>query len=160
MAKTDFKFATRLRVRWSECDAQGIVFYGVYLDYIEVAQGEYYRNLGLRLYDPEGRRSFDTATVKATLEYRSPARVDETLDIHMRVARIGTSSLTSRYEIYGADTGLLVLEAEVVAVDYDAESGAPRRVPDGLRAVIDIFEATGGAPPLKDYADLSGLAFE
>ena len=158
MARTDFKFATQLRVRWSECDAQGIVFYGVYLDYLDVAQAEYYRNLGLRLYDPEGRRSFDTATVKATLEYRSPARVDETLAVHARVARIGSTSITYRYEVYGADTGLLVVEAEVVAVDYDAEAGASRRVPDGLRAAIDIFEATGVAPPLKDYPDLSGLA--
>ena len=90
MAKTDFKFATQLRVRWSEGDAQGIVFYGVYLDYLDVAQAEYYRNLGLRLYDPEGRRSFDTATVKATLEYRSPARVDDTLDVHARVGDLNT----------------------------------------------------------------------
>ena len=160
MAKTDFKFATRIRVRWSECDAQGIVFNGVYMDYLEVVQGEYYRNLGFRLYDPEGRRTFDTATVKATLEYRSPARVDENLDVHMRVARIGTSSLTARYEIYGKVGGMLVLEAEIVAVNYDSESGSSRRVPDGLRAAIDMFEATGVAPPLKDYPDLSGLAFE
>ena len=160
MAKTEFKFATRIRVRWSECDAQGIVFYGVYLDYLEVAQGEYFRNLGFRLYDPEGRRSFDTATVKATLEYRSPAHVDDTLEVHARVARIGTTSLTSRYEIYGADTGLLVLDAEIVAVDYDADSGDSRRVPDGLRSAIEIFEATGVAPSLKDYPDLSALALE
>ena len=160
MAKTDFKFSTRLRVRWSECDAQGIVFYGVYLDYLEVAQGGYYRNLGFRLYDPVGRRTFDTATVKVTLEYRSPARIDDALDIHVRVAQIGTTSLMSRYEIYGGDTGLLVVEAEVVAVNYDAESGESRPVPDGLRAAIDIFEATGVAPRLKDYRDLSGLALE
>jgi acyl-CoA thioester hydrolase len=159
MARTDFKFSTRLRVRWSECDAQGIVFYGVYVDYLEVAQGDYYRNLGFRLYDPEGRRTFDTATVKATLEYRSPARVDDTLEIHARIAQIGTSSITYRYEAYCLDTGLLVLDAEVVCVDYDAESSASRPVPDGLRAAIEVFEATGVAPPLEDYPDLSGLSF-
>ena len=40
MAKTDFQFATQLRVRWSECDAQGIVYYGAYMDYLDVAQSE------------------------------------------------------------------------------------------------------------------------
>jgi len=46
MAIEDFKFHTSLRVRWMECDAQGIVYNGSYMDYLEVGQAEYYRNLG------------------------------------------------------------------------------------------------------------------
>ena len=38
MAKSDFKFHTSLRVRWMECDAQGIVYNGAYMDYLEVGQ--------------------------------------------------------------------------------------------------------------------------
>jgi len=160
MAKTDFKFSTRLRVRWSECDAQGIVYYGAYMDYLDVAQSEYFRKLGLRTHDPKVRQFFDTITVKATLEYRTPARLDELLDIHMRVAHIGTSSLATSYEIYGVDADALVLEAEVVAVNYDIEAGAKRRVPDGLRAAIEEFESSGVVLSLRSYPDLAGLAFD
>ena len=50
MPKSDFKFSTELRVRWMECDAQGIVFNGAYLGYLEIAQAEYFRNLGFSIY--------------------------------------------------------------------------------------------------------------
>ena len=41
MAKSDFRFKTSIRVRWMECDAQGIVYNGAYLGYLEVGQAEY-----------------------------------------------------------------------------------------------------------------------
>ena len=72
MAKEEFKFKFRLRVRWGECDAQGIVFNAQYMNFIEVAQAEYFRNMGLRLYSEELRSRFDLATVKATFEFMSP----------------------------------------------------------------------------------------
>ena len=67
MPKKDFRFKYRLRVRWGECDAQGIVFNAQYMNYIEVGQAEYFRNLGMPHYSEEIRRRFDLATVKATL---------------------------------------------------------------------------------------------
>ena len=51
MAKPEFRFHHSLRVRWFECDAQGIVFNNAYLSFVEIAMVEYYRNLGLRLYN-------------------------------------------------------------------------------------------------------------
>ena len=95
MTADRFRFRCRIRVRWAECDAQGIVFNGAYFSYLEVAMAAYYRNLGIALYDPEGRRHFDTATVKATLEYVSPARVDDVLDASTGVSS-GLGTLASR----------------------------------------------------------------
>ena len=46
MARSDFRFTHSLRVRWSEVDRQGIVFNGNYLNYFDVAMGEYWRALG------------------------------------------------------------------------------------------------------------------
>ena len=98
----DFRFKCRIRVRWAECDAQGIVFNGAYFSYLEVAMAAYYRNLGIALYDPEGRRHFDTATVKATLEYISPALVDDiststgvSSGLGTRASRLGRRSTTA-----------------------------------------------------------------
>ena len=47
MSKLDFNFKHTLRVRWKECDIQGIAYYGSYIDFIDVAQAEYFRNLGI-----------------------------------------------------------------------------------------------------------------
>ena len=70
MPKGDFKFHASLRVRWMECDAQGIVYNGSYMDYLEVGQAEYYRNLGFSIYKIAERGYFDTAVVKVTLSSR------------------------------------------------------------------------------------------
>lgn len=143
MPKEDFRFSCELRVRWGECDAQGIVFNTQYMNFIEVAQAEYFRNLGMRIYDANSRRYFDLATVKATLEYMAPARVDDMLEIYIGVARIGNSSLTLNAEMYLADGAQPIHRAEVVYVDYDAELGKARAVPDDVRQLIVDFERSG-----------------
>ena len=158
MPKEDFRFNCDLRVRWADCDAQGIVFNGGYFEFLEVAQAEYFRNLGFILYDSDGRRHFDTATVKATLEYLSPARVDDVLEVRWKVERVGNSSLTTRSEIYNALTGTLLLRAEVVYVDFDSAAAVSRNVPDDMRALIETFEETGVVIPLDDLPGLEGLA--
>ena len=157
MPKDDFRFFCVERVRWSDCDAQGIVFNGAYFNYLEVAQAEYFRNLGFILYHPDGRRHFDTATVKATLEYLSPARVDDLIDIRWKVERIGNSSLTTRSEIYSRASGDLLLRAEIIYVDFDSDAGVSRRVPDDLRTLIETYENTGEVIPLDRLPQLTGL---
>ena len=158
MSSDEFRFKCTERVRWSDCDAQGIVFNGSYFDYLEVAQADYFRNLGFVLYDPDGRRHFDTATVKATLEYISPARVDDLIDICWKVERIGNSSLTTRSEIHNRASGDLLLRAEIIYVNFDSDAGVSRPVPDDLRTLIETYENTGAVISLDDLPGLSGLA--
>ena len=121
MSKDDFRFHFKLRVRWSEGDAQGIVFNARYLEYLEIAQSEYYRNLGILLYDEAQRTYFDTATVKITVQFKAPARVDELLEIHCRVGVIGSTSMAQHTEIYRDGTEELLTVGETVYVDYDSE---------------------------------------
>ncbi len=102
MPKSEFKFSTPVRVRWMECDAQGIVFNGAYLGYLEIAQAEYFRNLGFSIYRIAQNGYFDSAVVKADLAFKAPARVDEVLELFARVARIGNTSITLLVEIYAA----------------------------------------------------------
>ena len=149
MPKEDFRFKFRLRVRWGECDAQGIVFNAQYMNYIEVAQAEYFRTLGMAHYSEEVRRRFDLATVKATLEYLAPARVDDILDICTRVSRIGNSSITFRTEMYLPGEGAPCTRAEVIYANFDAGTGIPRSVPDDIRKLVDSFE-NGNADPMTD----------
>ena len=154
MSKSDFRFHFTLRVRWSECDAQGIVFNGRYLDYLEIAQSEYYRNLGMLLYDEFQRTYFDTATVKITVEFKAPARVDELLDIYSRVAAIGSTSMTQHTEIYRDGTDELLTRGETVYVDYDSDKGVARVVPDDVRELVEHFERTGEVLPIERFPNL------
>ncbi len=142
VSKNDFKFHCAVRVRWSESDAQGIVYNARYFDYIEVAQVEYFRNLGIALYDEDSRRRFDTATVKATLEFKSPARVDDLLNVYTRVSGIGSSSFTMESELYRQCSNELLVRAELVYVNYDSDAGASRVVPKEVRAAIEAIEGT------------------
>ena len=140
MPKRDFNFKHRLRVRWGECDAQGIVFNAQYMNYIEVAQAEYFRNLGMRHYSEEVRLRFDLATVKATLEYTAPTRVDDLLDIYTRVSRLGNSSITFVTEMYLPGMDAPCNKGEVIYANFDAVTGVPRRIPDDIRKTIEDFE--------------------
>ena len=158
MHSVEFRFNCVVRVRWSECDAQGIVFNGAYFEYLEVAQSEYFRNLGFAIYDPDGRRHFDTATVKATLEYISPARVDDLLNIYWKVERIGNSSITTRCRIYSRASGEPLLRAEIIYVNFDSDAGVSRRVPDDMRTLIETYENNGKIIPLDELPQLAGLA--
>ena len=154
MPKSEFKFSTPVRVRWMECDAQGIVFNGAYLGYLEIAQAEYFRNLGFSIYRIAQNGYFDSAVVKADLEFKAPARVDEVLELFARVARIGNTSITLLVEIYAADSDKVLTYIEAVYVGFYAESGTTRRVPDAIRSLVEHFEAVGETLGLEDFPEL------
>ena len=143
MRKLDFRFKHTLRVRWRECDIQGIAYYGSYIDFIDVAQAEYFRNLGILTHQAIGRKNFDLAAVKVTLEYKSPARMDELIDIFFRVEKIGRTSIDVRSEIYRSDTDELLCFGQTISVNFDSELGKSREVPGEIRDKIDKFESTG-----------------
>jgi acyl-CoA thioester hydrolase len=124
------------------------------MQYLEVGCSEYYRNLGLRVYDEKLRDQFDLATVKATLEYKRPVRVDDMMVLYVRASRIGNTSLTHQMEIYLEGTAELHHRAEIVLVDYDTDSGAARQVLDGIRDLIAHYERTGEVLPLDRFPDL------
>ena len=155
-----FRFGHSVRVRWQECDAQGIAFNGSYLGWLEIAQAEYFRNLGFSIYRIAAAGYFDSAVVKATLEYRAPVRVDELLDLRARVTRIGNTSLTLQAGIFRQDDADSPDDApatviEAVYVGFDADTGGTRRVPDAIRALVERWEADGEILPLSDFPELA-----
>ena len=143
MSKLDFKFKHTLRVRWKECDIQGIAYYGSYIDFIDVAQAEYFRNLGILTHQPNDRKVFDLAAVRVTLEYKSPAKIDELIDIFLRVEKIGRTSIDKRSEIYRSDTDELLCSVQSISVNFDSELEKSRVVPTEIKDIIDQFESAG-----------------
>ncbi len=100
MSETDFTFFHPLRVRWSECDAQGIVFNVNYFLYFDVAMTEYMRALGFSFIGPEALEFY---TVRAEADYRGSAVFDDELRIGVRCARLGTTSMSAAFIILRGD---------------------------------------------------------
>ena len=154
MPKSDFKFKTGFRVRWMECDAQGIVFNGAYLGYLELSTAEYWRNLGIGIYHLPRSGYFDLAVVKTTIEFRSPTLVDEIVEACVRVSRIGNSSMDMQMELYRPEPETLLTTIDAVYVGYDAATRTSRRVPDTFRELIGHYEETGEALHLSRFPEL------
>ena len=134
--KPPFKFSSLTRVGFSDTDAQGIVYYGRYFPYFDVARVEYFRHLRLLYADFEG----DLVLRALDIEYLAPARFDDLLEVFIRVERIGRTSITFEMQGYRVDDDLFLAEAHqtVVHVDLDERRACP--VPDVVRAKIREFE--------------------
>lgn len=138
MKRTEFRFAERLRVRWAEIDAQKIVFNGHYLTYIDTAVGGYWRALALPYEQTMEYLGGDLYVRRATLEYEGSARYDDVLDVGVRCARVGNSSMVITAGVFRADE--LLVSAELVYVFADPATQTAKPVPQELRDVLQAFE--------------------
>jgi acyl-CoA thioester hydrolase len=126
-------FTHRLRVRYSECDQQGVVFNGHYLFYYDVALNELWRDR-IGLYHEMVSRGFDVVVAEATLRYRAAARFDDELDIAMPVKHLGTTSLVITPEFRVGDT--LIADGEIRHVFVDPETLGKKAMPDDVKAAL------------------------
>jgi acyl-CoA thioester hydrolase len=141
-------FRLFLRVRYSECDAQGIVFNARWADYVDIAVGEFSRAL-FGSVDPQVT-GIDWRLVKQTIEWRASARYDDVLDCRVSTVRVGTTSFTlaTQFRRYGEDAELA--RAETVYVAF-APGGGKQAVSAGHRRVLER-----GAPGIVvDHAGVS-----
>ncbi len=143
MARAQFRFHHRLRVRWAEVDRQGIVFNGHYLAYFDVGITEYYRALGYPYPDGLARHGTDLFVRKAEIEYQAPAHYDDEIDLYVRVERLGRSSFDFRIEIFRTDD--LLVSGKVIYVNADPVARKSAPLPEFLREAIQAFEHTAPA---------------
>ncbi len=107
MKRSDFRFLDRLRVRWAEVDMQKIVFNGHYLMYFDTAVAGYWRAMALPYHETMEQLQGDLFVRKATLEYEASAHLDDLLEVGVRCARIGNSSLTFEMGVLRGETLLV-----------------------------------------------------
>lgn len=139
MKRNEFRFAERLRVRWVEVDMQKIVFNGHYLMYFDTAMGSYWRSLAMPYAETMEYLGGDLFVRKATVEYHGSARYDDVLDVGVRCARIGNSSLVFHCAAFRHDQPLV--SGELVYVFADPATQTSKAVPQELRDVLQGFEA-------------------
>ena len=133
-----FRYSSEIRVRLPETDALGVVYHGYFLTYFDVARMDYLRGLGLL----EQFRSGESLNlvVHASADFRSPARFDDVLVVHVRVRKIGDSSVTFDFRVDQKADGRLVAEGRSVHSFIDSKTWAPHRVPEEFRAAVRAFE--------------------
>jgi acyl-CoA thioester hydrolase len=131
-----FRFSARTRVGFSDTDAQGIVYYGRYNPYFDLARVEYHRSLGLLHRDTGG----DFVMRANDVEYFAPARFDDELEIHCRVSRVGRTSVTFEFAAHRLPDGVLMVTAHQTLVYIDLAERKATPVPDGYRSAIEAFE--------------------
>ena len=134
--KAPFKLSARTRVGFSDTDAQGIVYYGRYNPYFDLARVEYLRSLGLLRYEGAGEFVMRANDV----EYFAPARFDDELEIHVRIARVGRTSLTYEFAAHKLPDGTLLVTAHQTLVYVDLVERKACPVPDDYRAKVLALE--------------------
>lgn len=140
MARSEFKFHVRKRVRYAEIDAQAVVFNSRYLEYFDIGITEYWRAAGV--YDRWPLRdSPEFHVARAEVDYKAPILLDEEVDICVRCSRVGRSSMTFLFELHGANKEDLRAAGLEVSVHVAEAQGAATPVPDDF---VDLFEKFEG----------------
>lgn len=132
LAPDAYSFHHRIRVRFAETDAMGIVHHSRYLPYLEEARVEYLRSIG-HPYDRERDRGVDYAVIEAHLTYRRALRFDDLVTVRLAVAG-GTRATFAIHYLLTVDD-VAVATATTVHACVDA-AGRPVRLPDWLRELV------------------------
>jgi acyl-CoA thioester hydrolase len=136
MAAAVTPFVHTLRVRYGECDPQGIVFNANYLAYADVCLTEMWRE-AIGGWQVMVDRGVDAVVAEANLKFRTPARNDDLLDLQMRVAKLGETSITTEVEMR-RDREVLI-EASLRHVCVDATTFQKTAIPEWLREGLSRF---------------------
>ena len=144
------EFCYFLRVRYSECDAQKVVFNGRYSDYVDVAAGEFTRIIWGD-YNDMLAKGIDNQVVSYTIDWKAPLHFDEVVAVTVKVLRIGTSSYSLRVDFYSYDSQKLTASAEIVYVMVSAAEHVKMSIPHDMREQLEK-----GALGIK--VDHAGLA--
>jgi acyl-CoA thioester hydrolase len=133
-------FVHRMRVRFNECDPQGVVFYANYLMYVDVAMTEFWREAagGYAAMVDSGT---DVMVAEAGLRYRESARFDDEVDVRMWVTRLGTTSVTIGFRLERAADAAPLVEGELRQVFVDGTSYGKREMPPAIRDGLERFRA-------------------
>lgn len=127
-------FRHRIRVRFNECDGQGVVFYANYLMYFDVAMTELWREAFGTGYAGMIADGTDAMVAEANIRYRASARFDDEVDLLAAVTRIGSTSTVTHLTAERVADGTVLAEADLRHVFIDPDSLEKREIPDEVRA--------------------------
>ena len=131
------EFRHRLRVRYNECDPQGIVFNANFLTYFDITITELYREAFGSWDEAMAEHDLDAVVAEARVRYLAPLRFDEEVDVVARIARIGETSTTTAISV--ERDGEAVAEGEVRHVFVGPESREKVAIPAVVRGTLERY---------------------
>jgi len=132
-----FVFSTRFRVRYAEIDGQKVVFNSRYLEYADVAATEFWEWTGIADALGDVWRHTEFHVRKAEVDYLKPFVWGDTIEARVRIARIGSTSLTMAMELAHGGTGILHATILMVSVNVHLPTGRPVPIPDTIRGFLE-----------------------
>ena len=146
MTGAPIPFRYYLRVRYIECDAQKVVFNSRYSEYVDVGINEFLRAAGVLGDFVTGPLDFQL--VKQTVEWKSPARFDQVLELRIEATRLGTTSFTIGTEFRVAGEERVIVTVETIYVLVDGKTLTKLPLTDAIRAALQ----EGAAGRVTDHA--------
>ena len=133
-------FSYNFRIRYSEVDAQKIVYNSHYLTFLDVSIFEFFDAIGFNQEEYIKETNNEFHTVRAVVEYKAPATLGDTIEVLTRIKKIGNSSITFQQEIYLHESDKLLATGEIVWVNTNQEEMIPTSVPDYLRQLLKDYQ--------------------
>ena len=133
-------FSYNFRIRYSEVDAQKIVYNSHYLTFLDVSIFEFFDAIGFNQEEYIKETNNEFHTVKAVVEYKAPATLGDTIEVLTRIKKIGNSSITFQQEIYLHESDKLLATGEIVWVNTNQKEMVPTTVPDCLRQLLKDYQ--------------------
>jgi acyl-CoA thioester hydrolase len=129
-----------LRVRYRECDQQGVVFNGHYFSWFDDVFTEAFRELGMP-YDEVIDSGVDVVVAEAKARYRAGARFDDELELRWWVTHLGNTAMVTRIDVRRGDQ--VLVEGEIRYVFVNAHTTDKRPIPDEFRAKLEPYLSDG-----------------
>lgn len=128
------KNITEHRVRYSDTDHFGVVYYARYLDWFEAGRTEILRAKGVTYSELE-KKGFFAPVVEIKVNYFKPARYDDIVEVETSIEHIGNSSIKFNYKVFNKKTKELLAEAYTVNVFINKDMKSVR-IPEEVRRVL------------------------
>ena len=136
-----FRFRYRLRVRFAETDAQGVVFNGNYWTYIDTAVVEYCRAIG-QDYRQMTARGIDFTLAESKCRFSAGAVFDEPLAVDVRTVHLGRTSWVTEFRISSEQDGRLIVLAQNGYVFMTPGGESKLTVPEDFRRAVVDYEGS------------------
>ena len=138
-------FVVEEYVRWSDVDYAGIIFYGSYVRFFEIAETELFRAAGVPYSEVFDRFGIWLPRVHLSCDFKYPARLDDRLQVAVYFTRFGTSSIAINFDVLHAKAIQLAAAAREVLVCVDRETMRPRPLPADLVGLLQPFALSEAA---------------
>ena len=129
-------FEVRDRVRWSDVDIAGIIYFGAYVRFIELAETELFRELGYSYGEMFERLNIWLPRVHLDFDFYAPALMDDELLLRTHIAKLGSSSITLRMIVHNTRANEVDAAATLVVAAVDRATMKSQPLPEDFRAAL------------------------